>query len=55
VVLDELNKTIVQEVVVQELVYGTDSPHVIDIFTGCGSVGTNVTSYSHSGNKDQLF
>ena len=57
VVLDELNETIVQEVVVQELVYGTDSPHVIDIYlvdSGCDSVATNVTSYSHSGNKDRF-
>ena len=56
-VLNELNETIVQKVVVQELVYGTDSPHVIDIYlvdSGCDSVATNVTSYSHSGNKDQF-
>lgn len=57
VVLSEMKEIIVKEVVVQELVYGTDSPHDIDLFmvdSGCNSIATYITSYNYSGSRDQF-
>lgn len=52
-----MKETIVQEVTVQELVYGSDSPHIIDVLlvqSACNGLAKNSTHYNFSGNRNQF-